>query len=155
MVDGNSPEQGQSVIPDPIDTAQSNGASGGATPSLQDVVVQNMLANPSIVRDLITTSTNPQDYVPQSIMSRHEQALIMRILMKENLIETGNPDVESIIWFKMASSIAINGLARMQIVNVLGGSGGVIARARDRVGGMLGLGGGKNKNSGSQAQMGG
>ena len=89
------------------------------TPSLNDLVMQFGGARPDIVRDMMTTSRKPEEYIPRAILTPEEAALIRRLTEEEYTFETDEPMTREIIWLMHAQSEAQDGgRARRDVVDM-------------------------------------
>ncbi len=106
------------------DNPSANGSQNGAdpragTPSLNDLVMQFGGARPDIVRDMMTTSRKPEEYIPRSILTAEEAALIRRLTEEEYTFESDEPMTREIIWLMHAQSEAQDGgRARRDVVEM-------------------------------------
>lgn len=112
----------------------------GAPPGLEDFFVHNDKGTPNIIREMTTTSTDPKEFYPRSIIDRNERASILRMYARQQLWEERKFDVSELIWQNLAMSIAIDGKGREQAVQMYVGGAfqknspdgtGRMARGRD------------------------
>ena len=83
---------------------------------------------------MITTSINPQEYIPRSHISKRQAAALQRLIVMVEIWTKREVDFGLIVWNNLAYSIATDGLGRSQAVDMYGGLGNRIKE------GFMGLG---------------
>lgn len=109
-------------------------------PSIEDLFLVSEKTTPNIMLEMITTSTNPQEFIPRSHISKREAAALQRIHILFSVWKKREVDIGQIVWNKLAYSIAEEGRGRNQAVEMLTGMG---KRAAE---GLRGIGRGRQDN---------
>ena len=120
--------------------AQPQQRNGKVPPSIEDLLLVSEKNSPNIMLEMITTSTNPQEFIPRSHISKREAAALQRIHILFSVWKKREVDIGQIVWNKLAYSIAEEGRGRNQAVEMLTGLG---KRAAD---GLRGIGRGRQDN---------
>ena len=109
-------------------------------PSIEDLFLVSEKSAPNIMIEMITTSTNPQEFIPRSHISKREAAALQRIHILFSVWKKREVDIGQIVWNKLAYSIAEEGRGRNQAVQMLTGM-------KDRLlDGLRGVGRGRQDN---------
>ena len=98
-----------------------NGASGQAPPGLEDFWLGSDRESPNIIREMLTTSVDPKEFIPRSKLTKRDIAAIQRMEIKHKLWRDHEYDFEDVIWKKLAYSIAEGGYGREQAVKMYAG----------------------------------
>lgn len=115
-----------------------------APPGLEDFFIHKDGGSPNIIREMTTTSTDPKEYIPRSIMDRNERAQTLRMYARHMLWEERSFDITELIWLNLACSIAIDGRGRKDAVEMY--IGGAHRRGDDDGTGMMSKGRDANGN---------
>tara|TARA_Y100000310_G_scaffold340407_2_gene436088 strand:+ start:223 stop:558 length:336 start_codon:yes stop_codon:yes gene_type:complete len=87
------------------------------------------------IRDMITTSTNVAESIPRSRISKKEAAGQLRIRSKLNLVKNHQANVEQVLWFQNAYTIAEGGQGRREAVDmIIGQVAGMFRRRGNSLG---------------------
>ena len=122
-------------------TSENNGARPKAPPSLEDLFLHSDKGAPNILQEMITTSINPQEFIPRSNVDKREAAAIQRMIIEFSLWNGREIDIGQMVWNRLAYSIATDGLGRRQTVQMYGG---VAARVKE---GWQGIGGNSRRKT--------
>ena len=91
------------------------------------------------VKDMVTTSNDPAEYVPQAILTMPELKRNVRIMGEMDYVLGGSTDMDLMMWYLYAGSIAVEGQGRRDaVMMVTGGGRGMIGGAWDKAKGWLG-----------------
>ena len=64
------------------DTSQHRNGKVQTPPSIEDFFLVSEKMTPNVMIEMITTSTNPQEYIPRSVVSKREAAALQRIIIQ-------------------------------------------------------------------------
>ena len=82
---------------------------GGGTPSIEDLFLVSEKTNPNVVLEMITTSSKAEQFIPRSHLTRSEALSLQRLQIMWSVWHDRKVDMPSIIWNRMAYSIAEEG----------------------------------------------
>ncbi len=103
------------------------------TPGVGDLLLQMGGARPDHIRDMITTSTNVAESIPRARISRRDAKQRLRIRAKLNFVKNHEANVELLMWFEDAYSIAQDGEGRKEAVDmIIGTAMGMLRQGRLR-----------------------
>src|SRR3990170_590712 len=107
-----------------LTVAQTGVASGGQRPGVgvpgsEDIFAGFMRSGANMVREMLTGSGKPEEYLPRTRISEEEIGMNSRILGMLQAFDTGIVDVPSIIAFKCNARIGLNGLGRGEAVQMI------------------------------------
>ena len=119
-------------------------------PSIEDLFLVSEKSAPNIMMEMITTSTNPQEFIPRSHIDKRTAAALQRIHIQFSVWKKRDVDVGQIVWNVLAYSIAEDGRGRNQAVQMLTGmkermAAGFAGIGRGRQDNMLDGTGGNNR----------
>ncbi|MCY3543803.1 MAG: hypothetical protein OXH22_07165 [Chloroflexi bacterium] len=124
-------------------TTQNGASRNGVTktpPSIEDLFLVSEKASPNVIIEMITTSTNPQEYIPRSHVSARQAAALQRIHILFSVWKKREVNIGQVVWNNLAYTIAEDGRGRSQAVSMLSGM-------RERVAaGLAGIGRGRDNN---------
>lgn len=100
---------------------------GGDQPALGDVMIQAAARNPNLLMELITTSTKPEEFIPQAFLTQGELNRDVRIMRGRNAWLQGTSKMEDLMWMGYAGSLAVDARARGHLTSLMGGGDGRIA----------------------------
>lgn len=98
-----------------------NGAKPKVPPSVENFFLVSEKGTPNIMMEMITTSTNPQEFIPRSYLSKRDSAALQRITVLFSVWKKREVDVGHLVWNKMAYSIAEEGRGRKDAVSMFTG----------------------------------
>ena len=102
-------------------------------PGVGDLLLQMGGARPDHIRDMITTSTNVAESIPRARISRRDAKQRLRIRAKLNFVKNHEANVELLMWFEDAYSIAQDGEGRKEAVDmIIGTAMGMLRQGRLR-----------------------
>ena len=114
-----------------------NGASQNGVkmpPSIEDLFLVSEKQAPNIMLEMITTSTNAQEFIPRSHLTKREAAALQRISIMFSVWKKREVNIGQIVWNKMAYSIAEEGRGRGQAVDMFTGMSKRIAAGWNGIG---------------------
>ena len=88
----------------------------GGRPSISDMLIQPSRGQFDVVHAMTSTSYEPHEFVPRSVVTAQEAARYCRMLVEEEMLELGAVDLRNIMWWKLCFSIATNGRGREDAV---------------------------------------
>lgn len=103
----------------------------GTDPGLADMLLGFGGGKADHIRDMITTSTSVAESIPRSRISKKEAGVQLRIRAKLNLVKSHEANVEQLLWFQNAYTIAEGGQGRQEAVDmIVGAAMGMFRRGR-------------------------
>ena len=118
------------------DQISSNGHSDepipqGGEPGLADMLLGFGSGKHDHIKEMMTTSTNVAESIPRSRISKTEAGIRLRIRAKLNLIKNHEANVEQLLWYQDAYTIAEGGRGRQEAVDmIIGAAMGMFRRGR-------------------------
>ena len=100
---------------------QTNGHKPSTPPSLEDFWMQSEARPPNIIEEMITTSLDPQEYIPRAAVNKREASAIQRFTIASELWTKRRTDIGLMVWSRLAYSIGTDGLGREQAVRMYSG----------------------------------
>ena len=100
-----------------------NGSKPSTPPSIEDFFMISDKANPNVLIEMMTTSTNPQEYIPRANLSRRDAAAIQRIIILFSIWKKREVNIGEIVWNRLAYSIAEEGRGRSDVISMFTGMG--------------------------------
>ena len=113
----------------------------GKAPSVGDMFFMPERTRRDIVHELITTSTEVEEFISRSWLSKDESADIQAMYLLDDLWQNRQFNLEDVIWRKLAFSLAEEGRARRQAVQAI-----TPQPMAEREGGLLGRRGGRKRD---------
>lgn len=105
------------------DTSQHRNGAVKTPPSIEDFFLVSEKMTPNVMIEMITTSTNPQEYIPRSVVSKREAAALQRIIIQFGIWKKREVDVGTLVWNKLAYNIAVDGQGRKDAIEMFTGMG--------------------------------
>src|SRR3972149_9379883 len=103
-----------------VESSGGNGQRPGVgIPGSEDVFAAISRGGANMVREMLTGSGKPEEYLPRTRIEEEEIGMNCRILGMLQAFDTGLVEVPSIIAFKCNARIGLNGLGRGEAVQMI------------------------------------
>lgn len=100
-------------------------------PSVADFFLQTEPSQTNMIREMVTTSDLPNEFIPRSHVSLEESAAMRRIMVSQSLWRNEDFRSDVILWMRLAFSIAEEGRGRGQAERMY--TGGFRQRLMDKL----------------------
>ena len=110
---------GEEVVVEQSPIAGDGQRPGVGVPGSEDIFAGFMRTGANMVREMLTGSGKPEEYLPRTRITEDEIGMYSRILGMLQGFDPGIVDAPSIIAFKCNARIGLNGLGRGEAVQMI------------------------------------
>lgn len=93
-------------------------STNGGSPAIEDLFATRGAPIFNTVRELLTASTKPEEFLPRTVITLQDWKRKKRLLAKRSHVETGRTDMRLVLWYDFIIAPAIDGRAREEAVEV-------------------------------------